>query len=376
MNLQVDVLDGTVAPERLRAAWARLLERNVAPPGGLDATSGPVWFEAVVAAFGKGDRSRVVVLREGESVVALLPLVVEAGRRLMAPTMLHGGRNGFLLGTPSAELLGATLGNVRQAFGAWLSLRMMLVEGSEGEALLAEVCTRYGYRAIADSEEPSPYFPLLADAAEFSARMSKGLKQTLRTAANKLKALGVLELREIGPEADADWAIESILTIERASWKQEAGTAITCHPEQERFYRELFPRAARAGLLYGQIALLNGRPIAYNFGLLHAGVFCCLKHSQTLEHQGLSPGQLINAEMIGRVRERGAAVYDFMGKVEPHKMRWSDANGLYTRRHVWIYPPTLGGRLAWLLHTLKRRLRRVLRRAAPAAPAADAGSAG
>ncbi|MBX3607588.1 MAG: GNAT family N-acetyltransferase [Piscinibacter sp.] len=364
MNLKVEWVDGASAPERFGDAWSGLVGRHSAPPGGLDATAGPVWFAALSEAFGTAARSGVVVLRDGEAVAGLLPLVRESGRacrRLMAPTVLYGGRNGFVLDRPDADRLHALLCGVREAFGAWQSIRMVLVDGGETDILLREAAARHGYGLIHDEGEASPYFPLLDDEAAFSAKMSKGLKQTLRTATNKFKALGPLDLRPFGAESDVDWALESILAIDRASWKQEAGTAITCHPEQERFYRALFPLAARAGLLYGQIAMLAGRPIAFNFGLVHAGVFCCLKHSQTLEHQALSPGQIVNADMIGALRARGVATFDFMGKVEPHKMRWSDANGLYTRRQVWIYAPTICGRIGHLLHRVRRWLRQSLR---------------
>lgn len=377
MKLNVEVLDCASAERQLAEQWDRLLARNVLPPAGLDATAGPVWFGAVSEAFGTAARSKVVTLREGDALVSVLPVVSEPGgwfcRRLFAPTLLYGGRNGFVLREPSVETLHATLSALTCAFGRWQSMRLTLVEGGEGEALLALACARYGYRTVSDGGEPSPHFPLLADSAAFSAKMSKGLKQTLRTAANKFKALGSLEYRELGAEAEVEWAIEAILAIDRASWKQEAGTAITCHPEQERFYRALLPRAARAGMLQGQIALLNGQPIAFNFGIAQSGVFCCLKHSQTHEHQTLSPGQLLNAELIARLRERGVGVYDYMGKVEAHKMRWSDANGLYTCRQVWIYPPTFCGRVGYLVHELKRQAARWLKRDRPTAAAPEVG---
>ena len=365
MILRAELVDNPAAVERLGECWDSLVAANSALPGGHDATSGPLWFDAVSAAFEIERNAKVVVVRDGDTVVAILPVACEPTpsfcRRVFVPTVLYGGRNGFLLSQPSVEMLGALLGGVRKAFGRWQSMRMILVEASDSEQLLKQVCEREGYRSISDSEGQSPYFPLLSDATTFSAKMSKGLKQTLRTSANKFRALGELEFRELFDESDAEAAFASILAIDRGSWKHDAGTAITCHAEQERFYRALFPRALRAGLLYGQILLLNGKPIAFNFGLVHAGIFYCLKHSQTVEFQGHSPGQLLNANMITQLRTKGVTMYDFMGKPEPHKLRWSDATDLYGRRQFWIYSPTLCGWLGWTWHSVKRLARGVLR---------------
>jgi CelD/BcsL family acetyltransferase involved in cellulose biosynthesis len=374
--LEVEVV-GPEVPAQLREDWDRLLTARASLPAGHDPTSGPAWFESLCAAFDIGARTRIVVLRNG-GLVGVQPVVCDAGRsgwrRLSAPTTLYGGRNGMLLDGSDPERLNAMLSAIGRAFGAWQSMHMLIVDGSDTAASIASACARYGYRVVEDELGPSPYFPLYDDAQTFAASMSKGLKQTLRTAANKLSSIGALDIVEVNADSDLRWAIDSILAIERSSWKHEAGTAITRQPQQERFYRELFPRAARAGLLCGQVALLGGRPVAYNFGLIHAGVYCCLKHSQTLEHEASSPGQLLMAGMISSLRARGVKAFDFMGKVEPHKLRWSSEHRQYTRRQVWIYAPSASGRLGYALHVAKRGVRDLLARRRARASSAEDGA--
>jgi CelD/BcsL family acetyltransferase involved in cellulose biosynthesis len=51
--------------------------------------------------------------------------------------------------------------------------------------------------------------------------------------------------------------------------------------------------------------------------------------------------------MLAKLRARGVTAFDFMGRIEPYKLRWSDSNGTYLRREVRIYPPTLAGYLAF-----------------------------
>ncbi|WP_164886953.1 GNAT family N-acetyltransferase [Piscinibacter defluvii] len=359
MNFRVDVLDAKTDRERLRRAWDQLVRTDCETVKGHDGTSSFAWFEALTLAMPAASTSRVVVVLDGDNVVAMLPVARHAGAkrcvRLFTPTMLYGGRNGLLLRDPNPSMVVALLDGLRQAFGAWRSLRLSLVEGSQTERLLSQACAGTSYRLLDDSERmPSPYFPLCARPEDFAAGMSKSLRQTLRTATNKLHRLGGLEYVELSDAGGTEDAIEAILKIERSSWKHEAGTAITCRPDQERFYRTLFPLAARSGLLYGLIGRLNGQPVAFNFGLVQGSVFCCLKHSQTTEYEGLSPGQVLNSELLDRLRLRGVRTYDFMGRPETHKLRWSDQTALYTVRDAWVFGQGPCGFAGYAIHRAKR----------------------
>ncbi len=371
MPVRIEVLSDLGQLSTLQAAWDALTLESTTPLVGLDATTGPLWFATLTQVFERARSARIVVLREGADIVGLLPVYAEPGRRacqrLVAVTELYGGRNGFLLRRPDPQLLAALLRGARQAFGGWQSLRTMLVEGSVSARLLEQVVGSSGFRAVDEAGWESPYFPVLDDATAFSAGMSKGLRQTIRTASNKLRPLGKLKFVEIsGPDAAAH-AIEAILAVERLSWKHAAGTAITCIPEQEAFYRSLFPQALATGLVYGQVLTLDDSPIAFNFGLIRSGVYSCLKHSNTQEHQPLSPAQVLNANLVDRLRERGVRMYDYMGKAEPHKLRWSAQTAAYIRRPVWIYSDTACGRVGHATHLAKQWLRQHLRKPAAAA---------
>jgi len=372
MPLRIDVLSDLSLLPTLWTAWESLTVESTAPLVGLDATSGPLWFATLIQVFERARAARIVVAREGEHIVGLLPVYLEPGRhacqRLVAATELYGGRNGFLLSRPDPDLLGSLLRGARQAFGSWQSLRTMLVEGSASAHLLEQLVNSSGFSYVAEAGWESPYFPLLEDAATFNAGMSKGLRQTIRTATNKLRPLGHLNFVEIGGPENAQQAIEAILAVERLSWKHIAGSAISCVPEQEAFYRALLPPALAAGLIYGQVLTLEGQAIAFNFGLIRAGVYSCLKHSNTQEHQALSPAQVLNANLVDRLRERGVRVYDYMGRAEPHKLRWSNETAAYARRPVWIYGDTACGRVGHVSHRFKQLLRTRLGRAASRPP--------
>lgn len=366
MPLSTEVLCDHADLAELAPHWQALVAE--APDGlrGLDATNGPLWFSALARAFPQAREARVVVLREHGEVVGLLPLLAEpaglGGKRLAPVTSLYSGRGGFLLKQAEPRLLAALLQAASRPFGAWQSMRVTLVRGSTSERLLRAVAPGLGLRLIEEADDASPYFPLLGDEQAFMSGMSKSLRQTLRTASNKFRALGELRAVEFADLASPEVALETILAVDRDSWKQAAGSAITSEPQQAGFYRELFGPALREGLLYGQVLYLGEQPLAYNFGLQAGGVYSCLKISQTAQHEALSPAHLLNLQMINALRRRGVVNYDYMGAVEPHKLRWSDQTGRYGRVQVWIYNHGAQGALGWAMHRMKIGMKRLLTR--------------
>jgi CelD/BcsL family acetyltransferase involved in cellulose biosynthesis len=371
MSLSTEVLCDHSEVAALAPHWRALVAEAAEDLRGLDATNGPLWFSALARAFPQASTARVVVLREHGEVVGLLPLLTEparlAGRRLAPVTSLYGGRGGFLLKLAEPRLLAALLQATVRAFGAWQSMRVTLVRGSTSERLLRAVAPGIGLGLIEEEDDESPYFPLRGDEQAFMSGMSKGLKQTLRSATNKLRALGELRAVELASLTSPDAALETILAVDRASWKHTAGSAITSEPRQVGFYRELFAPGLREGLLYGQVLYLGEQPLAYNFGLLSSGVYSCLKISQTAQHEALSPAHVLNLQMINVLRKRGVVMYDYMGKVEPHKLRWSDQTARYGRHPVWIYNHSAQGALGWAMHRMKRGVKRLLTREAAGA---------
>lgn len=364
MTVRTEVIADAGRMAAVFSAWDALVVDTPSLADGLDPTNGPVWFSALRQAFPQAQAARLVVAWENGEVVGVLPLVQEPGRRasLMLASELYGGRTGFLLKRQDPDLLRTMIHEVGHCFGPWTCLRLMLVRGGPSARLLEQAARQWGLRTLEEPGWESPHFPLLPDGKQFESDMSKGLKQTLRTAANKFAALGSLRWSAIGRDSVVEEVLQAVLDIERGSWKHASGTAITNHPEQETFYRAFFPLAQRAGILAGMILYLDSRPIAHNFGVMRGPAYCCLKHSNLQEFQNLSPSQLLNANLIQSLRLQGVQTYDFMGKSEPHKLRWSKHTGAYVRDSVWIYAPGVSGTLLHSWHRLKRRARDLAQR--------------
>ena len=354
-----------------RVQWNALVHEHTSLQNGLDATSTFEWFESLAETFAAETQLRLITLQEGDRMAGLLPVACASqgalGQSVRVPEVWYSGRNGLLLDEITPTRVRALIGGIDTAFPNWTELALVLTEGSDSMQALKD---EYGRRMTFGSALESPHFPLAATKDAFWGECSKSTRQLVRTARNKLATAGPVECRVFDRPEDAQALLEAVLGIEQHSWKQAAGTAITRQPKQERFYRSLFPRALGSRLLFAMVLHVADQPVAYNFGLLRDGVYCCLKHSHRQDMDKSSPAYLLMGSLVDALIERGVRHFDFMGRVEPHKLRWSPKTAVYTRRHCVLYRDSLRGTLLRHARAARESISFVARRSAPTQDAA------
>jgi len=345
----------------LRHDWNEIVTRQSGEIKQLDPTSGFDWAMALWQSHLKGLDQDVLILREGTHVAGILPLYRFRKRvrgipcRSVAPfTELYGGRTGFLLREPRSEHLAALLSHAQWSLKPWDTLFLTVVEGSEYEKLLLDLAPRKGWHCLILGKEHSPYIPFLDSWEHHIASLPKKLRSTMRNGEKRLRERGELTYRECRSSEEVRGFISAVEAIERDSWKAEAGTSIASNLVHDAFHRNLALRAAADGGFSGHLLLLNGEPIAYIMGLLHEGVFLDLKESYRSSFREMSPGHVLKSFAFARLYERDTQLYDFMGKCEEYKLKWTDKT--YCRNTYLVFNNSLRGWVArWIGRVFTRR---------------------
>jgi CelD/BcsL family acetyltransferase involved in cellulose biosynthesis len=164
--------------------------------------------------------------------------------------------------------------------------------------------------------------------------------------------MGAVALRRDGAPCDADGALADFLALEASGWKGEEGSAIALDPALVRFYERIVRDAARRGTLAIRALTLDGRPVAVHLGIIHRGVYHLPKTAYDERLGAVSPGQLLQREVLAECEARGLAGFDFLGPDMPWKRDWEPE--LAPHDWLYVYRPSLAG---VLMHTFKHRLR-------------------
>ena len=351
---RVEECPGRGAVDALRDEWDALLARGPVDLPFL--TSG--WTAAWLDAFAPGATLRVLVARDGAGrAVGIAPLLeerVRGGVRLSAPANDHSCRVEWILGPDVAGAVGALWAHLRDRM-RWdvLLLRDLPRDGPTSvhlEALAAadrHPCGRW-------ESMRSPWVPLGGGGVE--AATSTKFQANLRRRARRLTETGAVAVRRVDGGEDLDAALDAFLALEAAGWKGARGTAIARDARLVTFYRAAARDAARRGTLALRALEVDGRPVAFHFGLVHGGAYLLPKTAYDEALGAVSPGQLLQREVLAECEARGLEAFDFLGPDMDWKRDWAPRH----RPHDWLYVYRPGPR-GRVMHTLKHRVRPALK---------------
>jgi CelD/BcsL family acetyltransferase involved in cellulose biosynthesis len=317
------------------------------------------WLRTWWDAFGEGRTLNVLVVRAGNRILALAPLMLETAR-------IHGigvKRIQFLHNdhTPKADVIVAERAD--EAYDAlWTTLN-----GSQSKWDVLQLSQLPGdspthehiYRRAAASSFPttlwqsdvSPYLELQNDFNAYLKGRNPKLRQNLRNRLNRLSQLGEPALEVIADPAAIRDAREHAFRLEASGWKREAGTAIHSDPQVERFYTLLADRAATDGWLRLLFLTVNGQRIAASYASRYQDRLSFFKTGYDPEFAKYAPFKLLTYFAIKEGFANGLKEVDFLGDAEPWKLEWTTT----TRPHDWlfVFGNTVRARLA---HAAKCRV--------------------
>jgi CelD/BcsL family acetyltransferase involved in cellulose biosynthesis len=302
----VEVLELTAAME-YAASWDRLL---------LDAAyANPFHGYVVLAAHARAGLSdpdmRVLTVRRGEALAAVLPFRPRAGRvgfrrchiawthpsvAINGTPLLH--RDG-LAETANALLNGMTCVG---GSGLW-RFPLLAMASAAGQTLLTEARRRQWSLEIVSSFGRAVLDRRLDYETYASHHLSGRRRKSLRRQARRLAGAGRVDLQSCTARADLAEAVEAFLRLEATGWKGHRGTALASSAANADLARTLFAASAGPVTSRADLLRLDGRPIAISLALVCRGRAFLLKtaYDETLRAYG--PGVMLEQEIVRAFHE-------------------------------------------------------------------------
>lgn len=280
-----------------------------------------------------GDELFAVVVREEGRVIAIAPVLRRHERLLgmlrlatLSPlSELYRTHSDLLGACDRADVIAAMFAAFDRGGRRWDLYRIgrLRRQGRFAQGLggLFEAGGRPWTRR---AEFPSYLIRLDGGFDRYLAARSAKFRNYLKRKTRQLDSMGRIEARRAGPGLPVEQAYEDLLAVERQSWKHAHGTAITAVPRQTAFYRRLCEESWRRGDLHLTLMYLDGRPIAFNLGLVHGACYYYLKTSydQALKQAGAAT--VFRARLIERLMAEGVSLLDFPGAPYQWEEQWAD----------------------------------------------------
>jgi CelD/BcsL family acetyltransferase involved in cellulose biosynthesis len=354
---RVEELRGRAAFDGLRDEWNGLVAR------------GPVdvpfarheWIRAWLDAFAPAARLHVLVAREPSGAAAgMAPFLVESAPgavRLVAPANDHSCRVEWALGLDASGAVAAIWAHLRDRM-SWDVLLLRDVPRDGPTSVLLEPLARADEHLTGRWESLRTPYVALRGAMPAEERTSSKFRANLRRRLKRLAEMGTVALERIDGAGGLEATLAEFLALESSGWKGERGSAIALDGRLVEFYAAVARDAAGRGALAIRSLTLDGRAIAVHLGIVHRGVYYLPKTAYDERLGQVSPGQLLQREVLAECEARGLRRFDFLGPDMEWKRDWEPEHA----PHDWlyVYRPSFTGRA---MHTLKHRVRPAVKEA-------------
>jgi len=302
------------------------------------------WAESLCKTHVQEDDELLVVSLETDGQISgLIPLVRRTERFLGIPHVsllplsdLYGTHSDLLLTGSRVEQICALIETVHRHVDDWDVLKFSnLLEGSLTRDAVAEITERGGFRTRVVPAWASFYIKGEKSFDDYLSERSAKFRNYYRRKERHLKNNFDFAIDEVTDEEDIERAYSELLTIEEQSWKHDHGTAISAKDHQREFYGKMCREMAKAGMLHLSILRLDGKPVAYDLGIMAGNVYYYLKTSFAEEHRRASPATVLRANMVRIMLEKGMKIMNF--PAEPYEWethwtpeyRWHDEVSIY-----------------------------------------------
>ena len=300
---------------------------------------------------------------EGGALIAGLPLVLEKRRlagitleeaRLMAGAHSHVNR--VLVTAESGQILS---GFLDRALGDGVDLIYLedLPDCFPDRQWFGDYCHGRKIRLDVRTVRRSPYIPTAGTFEDYRKGLSRKFRELFNNRLNRINKAGVFDIRTFStPESFAQMLADT-KTVAGESWQGENNSGLFSGDDNALFYTSLLKHSLENG--YGRVFILyfEGRPAAFEFHVYHGATEYCLKAEYSQKLTKLSPGGVLDGELVRRAFESDISVYDLLGFEDEYKLRWTQHVTPYFRYS--IFNRTTAAMTAYWIHCrVAERLRR------------------
>lgn len=357
----------------LRAEWDEAVEQQ-----GLGLGYQFDWCEVLWGIHRTEHELELLLVRDGKRLVGLVPLVKKVvwkkGVSLRWLTSLcsfheiHGTQ--FIVGEQDAAVIDTIFEYLGGAGDSWDLWTMHFVKGDRQAELFEAQLRHRGLQFIVEETKRSPYMQLKGSWEEQSKELQSRFRTTVRSRERRLREKGKVTLEYLDTPGRLAAGLKAIQIVEADSWKIGAGTALTEDLKQWPFYVQYGKSAAINGTLRLPVLFLDEEPVAYDYSILHKGVYYLLKTSYRNAYRLDYPGTVLRKLVVENLCVEQVKEFDFLGLDEEWKMKWTDR----VREHVvyTTFNNTLRGRYSYLMSTISRRVKSMKRNKGEIAPLSHA----
>jgi CelD/BcsL family acetyltransferase involved in cellulose biosynthesis len=317
------------------------------------------WLRTWWECFGANSTLHIIVVKEGEEIQAIAPLISTTLRMFGFPVRrlgffynAHVPRAGFIVGKRAENAYEAIWAHLLREQVSWDLVQLcQLPQESPTLQEVHTLASESGFPNGVWLSGESPYVSLDRSWREYNDGLATKHRSNLRNRFKRLNGTGEVALETVTGEHSLQDDLAAGLRLEESAWKRDAGTAILCDPQVRKFYESFAYRAAAKNWLRLNFLKAGAQRVAFDYSLAYKQQVFLLKLGYDPAFSAYSPSNLLLSMTLERSFEQEFDKYDFLGENADWKRCWTkDAAPNYW---LFVFADSAKGR--WL-HFVKFRI--------------------
>jgi len=340
-RLRVETVTDFISFLSLKQAWDGLVSRTELDHPFVTHEWIRTWWES----FGGNRTMHIIVVRDGDSVVGIAPMLEDTERfygfklrKLSFIWNTHVPRCDFIVAGKRLDVYRTLWEHIAAEGRRWdLLLLPQLPEGSPTLTWFKELAVSSGFLACTWSADASPYVPISGTWEDYFESLPRNHRSSLHSRTARLSSMGKVELEPLSADADnVSSALDEGFQIDAAAWKATTGDTQLVDAGVRNFYSKLVESSSIRNLVKLQFLRAGSKRIAFNLSVRYGSSMYLIKGGHLPEYTDYSPFNILASKSLENCFREGLQRYDFLGKEEEWKSRWS--RRVLSHHWMFIYP--------------------------------------
>ena len=353
-EIRTTVYTGIQELAAMQPEWLNLMERSKFPTP----FQHPAWVLPWWEVYGQESRLLAIGVWQGAELIGLAMLFLSADGNL---PLLGARRTVRFLGSNEAcadylhflalpgreeEVAAGVFALLEEHREKWDEILLTDVPESALGLHLRGVSKMAGLSRWGVGEDTvCPYLPLPGDWQELLARLSPGMRKTVRGKWNRLHRKHRLEFRRAASPVEVEHAYGELVRLHQLRWNSAGLWGSFASGAFREFHRKVVRRALEDHMLQLYTLRVDGRTVASLYGFAYGGRFFYYQMGTDPRYSNESVGLVLLSGVIQEAIREGLKEFDFLRGDAEYKRRWRPR---YRRNYrIWADQRGLGNELRY-----------------------------
>jgi len=180
---------------------------------------------------------------------------------------------------------------------------------------------------------PSSAIPLPPTWDEYLQRLSSEDRKNLERYGRRLEKRYSTKIYRCTQESELQTCLEALFRLHQLRWENAGESGSFTSPARREFYGRLSRSLLKRGLLELWVMELDGAIVAVQFAFRFRDEVFQLQEGYDPERASDRVGFILRGAVIRQLISERIRIYDFLGGMDPHKLRWGAEVGSYKNLH-------------------------------------------